>query len=80
MPPFLYIWLLVDVVSQFLNTPCDSHQDTVICILRYLKKAPGRALIYEGNAKIVCYSDADWEGLHQIGGPLLDIMLSLEGT
>lgn len=31
-------------------------------ILRYIKNAPGHALLYEerGNSKIVCYSDADW--------------------
>nr|KYP64096.1 Copia protein [Cajanus cajan] len=33
-------------------------------ILRYVKKAPGRGLLYEdkGNSKIVCCSDVDWAG------------------
>lgn len=54
----------VSVVSQFLNAPCDSHWDVVIRILRCIKSAPRRELLYEdkGNAKITCYSDADWVG------------------
>lgn len=55
------ITFAVSVVSQFMKEPCDSHWNVVILILRYLKNAPGRGLIYgdKGNAKIVCYSDAD---------------------
>lgn len=29
------------VVNQFLNSPCDSHWDVVVRILRYIKGAPG---------------------------------------
>nr|KYP70981.1 Retrovirus-related Pol polyprotein from transposon TNT 1-94 [Cajanus cajan] len=54
----------VSVVSQFINDPRDSHWTAAMRILRYIKKAPGRGLLYEdkGNSKIVCYSDADWAG------------------
>ena len=54
----------VSVVSQFLQTPCDSHWDAVVRILRYIKGAPGRGLLYEnkGHSHIVGYSDADWAG------------------
>src|SRR6516165_7589582 len=31
----------VSVVSQFLQSPCDSHWDAVVRILRYIKGAPG---------------------------------------
>ena len=31
----------VSVVSQFLQSPCDSHWDVVIRILRYIKSIPG---------------------------------------
>ena len=31
----------VSVVSQFLQSPCDSHWDAVICILQYIKSTPG---------------------------------------
>ncbi|PNX68831.1 putative copia-type protein [Trifolium pratense] len=58
------ITFAVSIVSQFLNAPCDSHWDAVVRILRYIKNAPGRGLLYEdkGDAKITCYSDADWVG------------------
>ncbi|RVW87614.1 Retrovirus-related Pol polyprotein from transposon RE2 [Vitis vinifera] len=32
----------VSVVSQFLQSPCDSHWDAVICILRYIKSTPAK--------------------------------------
>uniref|UniRef100_A0A3Q7J705 Reverse transcriptase Ty1/copia-type domain-containing protein n=1 Tax=Solanum lycopersicum TaxID=4081 RepID=A0A3Q7J705_SOLLC len=35
------------VVSQFMTSPCDSHWDAVIRILRYIKSAPGKGLLFE---------------------------------
>ncbi|RVW12315.1 Retrovirus-related Pol polyprotein from transposon RE2 [Vitis vinifera] len=32
----------ISVVSQFLQSPCDSHWDAVIRILRYIKSTPGQ--------------------------------------
>ena len=32
----------MSVVSQFLQSPCDSHWDTVVRILRYIKGKPGQ--------------------------------------
>lgn len=37
----------VSIVSQFLNAPCDTHWNAVIQILKYIKNAPGRGLLYE---------------------------------
>ncbi|XP_070011383.1 secreted RxLR effector protein 161-like [Nicotiana sylvestris] len=52
----------VSVVSQFMDSPCDSHWDAVVRILRYIKSAPGRYLLFEdrGHEQIVGYSVADW--------------------
>jgi len=52
----------VTVVSQFLNSPCQEQMEAVIWVLKYIKGAPGKGLIYEdkGHARIVGYSDADW--------------------
>ena len=54
----------VSVVSQFLQSPCDSHWDAVVRILRYIKGTPGQGVLYEnrGHTKVVGYSDADWVG------------------
>lgn len=54
----------VSVVSQFLNSPCEEHWDAVVRILKYIKKAPGKGLLYEdkGHTRIMGYSDADWAG------------------
>ncbi|KAF3641873.1 putative 60S ribosomal protein L31-like isoform 1 [Capsicum annuum] len=32
---------LVSVVSQFMDSPCNSHWDAVACIVRYIKSTPG---------------------------------------
>ena len=37
----------VSIVSQFLQSPCDSHWDAVICILRYIKSTPGQGVVRE---------------------------------
>ncbi|XP_058764751.1 uncharacterized mitochondrial protein AtMg00810-like [Vicia villosa] len=54
----------VSVVSQFLNSPFQEHMDAVVRVLRYIKCAPGKGLVYEDKAhtQIVGYSDADCAG------------------
>ncbi|WJZ94583.1 hypothetical protein VitviT2T_013425 [Vitis vinifera] len=51
----------VSVVSQFLQSPCDSHWDAIICILRYIKSTPGQGVLYENrcHTQVVGYTDAD---------------------
>ncbi|RVW29613.1 Retrovirus-related Pol polyprotein from transposon TNT 1-94 [Vitis vinifera] len=45
-------------------SPCDSHWDVVIRILRYIKSTPGQGVLYEnrGHTQVVGYTDADWAG------------------
>ncbi|RVX21356.1 Retrovirus-related Pol polyprotein from transposon RE2 [Vitis vinifera] len=54
----------VSVVSQFLQSPCDSHWDAVIRILRYIKNTPGQGVLYEnrGHTQVAGYTNADWVG------------------
>ena len=54
----------VSVVSQFLQSPCDSHWDVVVRILCYIKGTPSQGGLYEnrGHTQVVGYSDADWAG------------------
>ena len=55
----LFILLLLDlicffavgVVSQFLHAPCIGHWNSIICILRYLRKAR-QGLLYEDKGSI----------------------------
>ncbi|RVW49109.1 Retrovirus-related Pol polyprotein from transposon RE1 [Vitis vinifera] len=49
------IFFPVSVVSQFLQSPCDSHWDAVIRILRYIKSTPGQGVLYEnrGHTQVV---------------------------
>ncbi|CAL8999384.1 unnamed protein product [Prunus brigantina] len=52
----------VSVVSQFMHSPSEDHMNAVLRILRYLKSAPGKGLIFSkhGHLNIDGYSDADW--------------------
>ncbi|XP_050117549.1 uncharacterized mitochondrial protein AtMg00810-like [Malus sylvestris] len=54
----------VSVVSQFMHSPSEAHMDAVTRILRYLKMAPGRGLIFSKNdhLNVEGYTDADWAG------------------
>ena len=51
-----------NVVSQFLNYPCEDHRNAVIRILKYIKGSFGKGFLYGSNnhKRVVCYSDADW--------------------
>ncbi|GAV86084.1 hypothetical protein CFOL_v3_29517 [Cephalotus follicularis] len=55
----------VGVLSQFMQAPQKTHWDAAIRILRYLKSAHRKGLIYRPNQHmdLVAYSDADWAGL-----------------
>ncbi|CAL9001492.1 unnamed protein product [Prunus brigantina] len=54
----------VSVVSQFMHSPSVSHRNAVDRILRYLKSAPGKGLIFSknGDLEVVGYTDVDWAG------------------
>ncbi|XP_068659151.1 secreted RxLR effector protein 161-like, partial [Aristolochia californica] len=54
----------VSVVSQFMHKPQITHWQSLERILRYLKGAPGRGLLYKkhGHFNIEGFSDADWAG------------------
>ena len=54
----------VSVVSQFMHNPSEEHMDAVMRILKYLKSAPGRGLLFarDGEFEVTGYTDADWAG------------------
>ena len=58
------ISFVVTVVSQFLDSPCDSHWHALVHILRYIKSAPGKGLLFENkeHKQVVGYTNADWVG------------------
>ena len=53
---YLTITFPVSVVSQFLQSPCDSHWDAVIRTLRYIKSTPGpRCVVLEQRSDLGCW-------------------------
>ena len=56
----------LSIVSQFMHNPREQHMNAVMLILRYLKSAPRKGILFTKN--VVCqsvdaYSDADWAGV-----------------
>ena len=58
------ITFVISLLSQFLDSPCDSHWDAVVRVLRYIKGALRRGLLHEnrGHMEICCYTNVDWAG------------------
>ena len=54
----------MSVVSQFLQSPSDSHWDAAVRILRYVKGTLDQGVLYEnkGHTQIIGYSDVNWAG------------------
>ncbi|XP_077221768.1 uncharacterized protein LOC143855510 [Tasmannia lanceolata] len=54
----------VGVFSQYMSSPRTSHWAAVIQILKYLKGAPGKGLMFKrhGHMKVEGFSDTDWAG------------------
>ncbi|XP_027170571.1 uncharacterized protein LOC113770350 [Coffea eugenioides] len=54
----------VSVISEFLDSPSDTHWNATIRILRYIEGAPGQGLLYtdRGNMQVIGYSNTNWAG------------------
>ncbi|RVW41663.1 Retrovirus-related Pol polyprotein from transposon RE1 [Vitis vinifera] len=55
----------LSVVSQYMHNPGEQHMNEVMRILRYLKNAPGKGILFAKNVdhqSIEVYTDADWAG------------------
>lgn len=58
----------VSVVRQFMHCPSEEHMKAVYRILKYLKMAPGKGLLFSKNhsvtkeLEVVGYTDANWAG------------------
>ena len=55
----------LSIVSQFMHNPGEQHMNAVMRILRYLKSAPGKGILFTKNVdcqSVDAYSDADWAG------------------
>ncbi|RVW60295.1 Retrovirus-related Pol polyprotein from transposon RE1 [Vitis vinifera] len=55
----------LSVVSQYMHNPEEQHMNAVMRILRYLKNAPGKGILFAKNVdhqSIEVYTDADWAG------------------
>jgi Reverse transcriptase (RNA-dependent DNA polymerase) len=60
----------VNVVSRYMHDLRKGHMDAVYHILRYLKSAPGKGLIFRknGHMNIEGYCDSDWLVAKMTGG------------
>ncbi|XP_019242687.1 PREDICTED: uncharacterized protein LOC109222834, partial [Nicotiana attenuata] len=56
------IAFVVQVLSQFMHAPKQSHLDAAMRVIRYIKGNPGLGLFLPstGNQKLVPFCDSDW--------------------
>ena len=55
----------LSIVCQFMHNPREQHMNAVLRILRYLKSAPGKGILFTKNVdcqSIDACSDGDWAG------------------
>ncbi|XP_049375691.1 uncharacterized mitochondrial protein AtMg00240-like [Solanum verrucosum] len=52
----------VQVLSQFMHCPKQSHMNAALRVVRYIKEAPGLGLLMpaEDTTKLTAYCDSDW--------------------
>jgi len=52
----------VHILSQFMQSPQQTHWDAAMRVLRYLKSSPGQGIILpkENDLQLVAYCDSDW--------------------
>ena len=53
------------IVSQFMHNPGEQHMNAVMLILRYLKSAPRKGILFTKNVdcqSVNAYSDVVWAG------------------
>ncbi|RVW50307.1 Retrovirus-related Pol polyprotein from transposon RE1 [Vitis vinifera] len=61
-PDFAYA---LSVMSQYMHNPGEQHMNAIMRILRYLKNAPGKGILFTKNVNhqsIKVYTNADWAG------------------
>ena len=48
--------------NQFMHDPHAPHLDAMYCILRYLKSAPGKGILFSNhsNLRLEAFTDTDW--------------------
>uniref|UniRef100_A0A1S3ZTW4 Uncharacterized mitochondrial protein AtMg00810-like n=1 Tax=Nicotiana tabacum TaxID=4097 RepID=A0A1S3ZTW4_TOBAC len=56
------IVFVVQVLSQFMHYPKNSHIEASLRVIRYIKEAPGLGLLMpaESSNKLIAYCDSDW--------------------
>ncbi|KAK9050950.1 hypothetical protein SSX86_027575 [Deinandra increscens subsp. villosa] len=54
----------VNVLSQFVGDPRQTHMEAATRVLRYLKATPGQGILLprDGGTNLVAYCDSDWLG------------------
>ncbi|XP_060182544.1 secreted RxLR effector protein 161-like [Lycium barbarum] len=54
----------VQVLSQYMHTPKQSHWEAALRVVKYVKEAPGLGLLMPSGItnELVAYCDSDWGG------------------
>lgn len=52
----------VNLLSQFMSSPCDTHWQAALRVVRYIKYVPDHGILLSSNSslRLHAYCDADW--------------------
>ncbi|XP_031277267.1 uncharacterized protein LOC116135691 [Pistacia vera] len=69
----------VQILSQFMHAPKQSHMDAAVKVLKYLKGCPGLGLLLprKGDLNITAYYDSDWGSCPMTRRPLTGFCVKL---
>ncbi|XP_019054351.1 PREDICTED: uncharacterized protein LOC109115144 [Nelumbo nucifera] len=74
-----YISYSVQQLSQFVNSPCQSHWEAAMHLLRYLKSCHSKGLFYptDNSLHLEAFSDVDWASCSETRKSLTSFCISL---
>ena len=58
---------VVQVLSEFMHNPKQSHMNAALRVVKYIRNAPGLGLLMpsDSSGKFAAYCDSDWGGCLQ---------------
>ncbi|XP_055804313.1 secreted RxLR effector protein 161-like [Solanum dulcamara] len=72
----------VQVLSQYMHCPKESHIKIALRVVRYIKKAPGLGLLMppEDTNKLLAYCNSDWGGCVETRRSVTDYLVKFGGA
>ncbi|XP_055803459.1 secreted RxLR effector protein 161-like [Solanum dulcamara] len=76
------IAFLVQVLSQYMHNPKESHMESALRVVRYLKEAPGLGLLMPSQSSntLTAYCDSDWSAYLETRRSVIGYLVKFGGS